>query len=87
MREVMNASPSEYHIEGSGAVAEAMGVSSVVVQELRSRKGHSDLSLLALEGETGPNLLCCYARLCAEIASTEMNLMPQEIPNIDYSPL
>ena len=67
MREVLSASPDDYHIEGGDAVSKAMGVSSLVVQELRSKKSHSnnaDLSLLALEGETGPDLLRCYARLC-----------------------
>jgi arginyl-tRNA synthetase len=90
MHQVMSASLSEYHMEGGSAVAKAIGISSVVVQELCSRKGHSnnpDLSLLALEGETGSDLLRCYARLWAEIASTGVNLMPQEIPNVDYSPL
>jgi arginyl-tRNA synthetase len=53
MHQVMSASLSEYHMEGGNAVAKAIGISSVVVQELCSRKGHSnnpDLSLLALEG-------------------------------------
>jgi arginyl-tRNA synthetase len=73
MREVMNASPDDFQIDGSDAVSQAMGVSSLVVQELRSRKTHGnkpDLSLLALEGETGPDLLRCYARLRAAIAGT-----------------
>jgi arginyl-tRNA synthetase len=90
MREVMNASPDDYHIEGGDAVAKAMGVSSLVVQELRTRKGHSnnfDLSLLAVEGETGPDLLRCFARLCAAIAGTGVNLTAEEIPGVDYSTL
>ncbi|KAE9375792.1 arginyl-tRNA synthetase [Stipitochalara longipes BDJ] len=90
MREVIGASPEEYHIEGGDDVAKAMGLSSLVVQELRSKKGHSnnpDLSLLAVEGETGPDLLRCYARLCSAIAATGVRLPPEEFPNVDYSPL
>jgi arginyl-tRNA synthetase len=90
MREVMNASPDDYHIEGGDAVAKAMGVSSLVVQELRTRKGHSnnpDLSLLVVEGETGPDLLRCFARLCAAIAGTGVSLTLADIPGVDYSPL
>jgi arginyl-tRNA synthetase len=90
MREVLSASPDDYHIEGGDAVSKAMGVSSLVVQELRSRKSHSnnaDLTLLALEGETGPDLLRCYARLCAAIAGIGVTLIPEEMPNVDYSPL
>jgi len=90
MREVMSASPDEYPIEWGDAVAKAMGLSSLVVQELRSRKGHStntDLSLLAVEGETGPDLLRCYARLCSAIATIGVRLTPEEVPSLDYEPL
>jgi arginyl-tRNA synthetase len=90
MREVMNASPDDYHIEGGDAAAKAMGVSSLVVQELGSKKSHSnnlDLSYLSLEGESGPDLLRCYARLCSAFAATGVNLAPEEIHHIDYTPL
>ena len=90
MREVMNASPDDYHIEGGDAAAKAMGVSSLVVQELRFKKGHSnniELSHLSIGGESGPELLRCYARLCSAIAATGVNLAPEEVPHIDYTPL
>jgi arginyl-tRNA synthetase len=90
MREVVGTGPDEYHIEGGDAVAKAMGVSSLVVQELRSKKGHgnnTDLSLLALEGETGPDLLRCHAKLCSALAGIGVNLRLEEIPHIDYSSL
>ena len=90
MREVMSANLDDYHIEGGDAVAKAMGASSIVAQGLRSRKGHSnnpDLSHLALEGETGPDLLRCYARLCAAIVGIGVNLVLDDLPNIDYTSL
>jgi arginyl-tRNA synthetase len=91
MREVMSASPDDYRIDGGGdAIARTMGVSSLVAQELRSRKGHSnnpDLNLLTLESETGPDLQRCYARLYAAIFGVGVNLMSQDLPNVDYTTL
>jgi len=88
MREVMSADPEDYYIESGDAVAKAMGLSSLVVQELRSRKGNNlDLSLLAVEGETGPDLLRCHARLCSVIAMNGVRLTAEEVPNVNYESL
>jgi len=40
-----------------------------------------------LEGDTGPDLLICYARLCSAIATIGVQLKPEETPHIDYSSL
>ncbi|KAF4632048.1 hypothetical protein G7Y89_g6082 [Cudoniella acicularis] len=92
MREAIATSPEQYQIaKDDDAVAKAMGINSLIVQELSLRKGDAnglDLSLLTLsEGETGTNLQLCYARLCAEIASLGLSPSPEEILDIDYSSL
>jgi arginyl-tRNA synthetase len=91
MREAMGANPDQYQIEDYDAVAKVMGINSLVVQELYSKKAHSHgigFNLMtSLEGETGPNLQLCYARLCSAIASIGARPTPEEIPHIDYSSL
>jgi len=90
MREVVSASLDGYNFEDSNAAVKATGISSLVVQELHSRKARgngADFSHLALEGDTGPDLLICYARLCSAIATIGVQLKPEETPHIDYSSL
>jgi arginyl-tRNA synthetase len=90
MREVITASPDEYQIGDGDAVAKGMGISSLIVQELSTRKSQSnglDSNFLTLEGETAPDLLLCYARLCSARTSIGVHPMPEEIPSIDYSSL
>jgi arginyl-tRNA synthetase len=87
MREVVSASPDEYHVEDGDAAAKATGISSLVVQELNSKKirgNGTDFSHLTLEG---PDLLLCYARLRSAIATIGVRLKSEEIPHIDYSSL
>ncbi len=80
MHEAVGSSPDQF-----------MGINSLVVQELSSKKGHSsglDFGLMtSLEGETGPNLQLCYSRLCSAIKSIGAHPAPEEIPCINYSSL
>lgn len=91
MREAMTANPDRYPVEHGDAVANAMGVNSLVIQELWARRGHHvgldfSLNLLTLtEGETGTNLQLAYARLCAAIAKIGMMPRLEELADIDYS--
>lgn len=88
MREAMDASPDEYPVEDHDAAAKALGINSLVLQELSSRKGHTnglDFNLLTLsEGETATSLQICYARLCSAIARIGAPPSPGEVPPIDY---
>ncbi|KAG4428669.1 hypothetical protein IFR05_015848 [Cadophora sp. M221] len=79
MHEAIVADPEKYPIEDGEdgeAVAKTMGINSLVIQELSSRKGQANgllgaLSLLTLsDGETGTSLQLCYARLCSAIAKS-----------------
>jgi arginyl-tRNA synthetase len=89
MREAMATSPDQYQIENCNA--KVVGINSLVLQELSSRKSHNnglDFNLLTLsEGETGTNLQLCYARLCSAIASLAANPSPEEVAHIDYTSL
>jgi len=73
------------------AVSKVMGINSLFIQELSSRKGHCnglDFNLLTLsEGETGTSLQLCYARLCLVIVKIGAHPSPEEIPHIDYATL
>jgi arginyl-tRNA synthetase len=91
MREAIVANPDQYQVEDCDQVASSMGINSLVIQELSSRKGHYnglDFDLLTLsEGETGMSLQLCYARLCSAIAGIGQYPRPEEWPHIDYSSL
>ncbi|PVH77594.1 Nucleotidylyl transferase [Cadophora sp. DSE1049] len=74
MHEAIVADPETFPIENTEAVAKMVGINSMVIQELSSRKGQGNgllgaFSLLNLsDGETGTSLQLCYARLCSAIA-------------------
>lgn len=91
MREAMSAVPNEYPFEDCDAVAQVVGINSLVIQELSPRKAHNNglgFNLVtSLEGETGAHLQACYARLCSAIVTTGTHPTPEEIPHIDYSSL
>jgi len=91
MHEAIVANADQYQIEDGDAAAKLMGVNSLVIQELSSRKGYGnslDFSLLTLsEGETSTSLQLCYARLCSAIASIGQHPSAAELPHIDYSSL
>jgi arginyl-tRNA synthetase len=89
-REAIAAKPSAYPFADHSAAAKALGLNSLLLQELSSRKCHSnglDLSLLSLsEGDTGTSLQLCYARLCATIANLPSPPGSDELSRLDYSP-
>lgn len=91
MRETMDAKPDEYPIHDHATVAKVVGINSLVLQELSSRKGQShglDFKLLtSSEGETGTSLQICYTRLCSAIARIDVHPSPEELPHLDYSSL
>lgn len=75
------------------AVAKRIGVNSMVIQELSSRKGQGNgllgaFSHLTLsDGGTGTSLQLCYARLCSSIAKIESpNTSSSEmITHVEYA--
>jgi arginyl-tRNA synthetase len=90
----MSADSDAYQDGECNAVAKATGVSALVVQELnppRKKVSHAnglDVGhLTSLDGETGPGLQLCYARLRSMIESTGTKVAPEDIPNLDYSSL
>ena len=91
MRNVIIASPGQYSIEGSDVDAKVIGINSLVVQELASKKVHSNglgFNLMtSLESETGLSLQLCYARVCSAIARIGVYSTLEELPHIDYSSL
>ncbi|KFZ18424.1 hypothetical protein V501_01226 [Pseudogymnoascus sp. VKM F-4519 (FW-2642)] len=91
IRDAMTANPDEYQIEDRDAVAKAMGINSLILQQLSLKKGDSnnlDFNLLTSPtGETGTNLQLCYAKLCSEIAGIGPYPGPDEIPDLDYTSL
>lgn len=91
MHEAIVANPDQYQTEDCDTTAKVVGINSLVLQELSSRKSHSnglDLNLLTLsEGETGTSLQLCYARVCSEIAKIGLHPTPEEILHIDYTSL
>ena len=91
MREAINASSEQYNIKRGTEVVKLMALNSLVLQELSSKKGHSnglDLNLLTLaDGETGTSLQLCYARLISAIANVGNQPSPEELTQVDFSPL
>lgn len=91
MQEAINTNLDEYQVDGCGPDAKVMGINSLVVQELSSKKALSNVlgfSLMTeLDSETGPVLQICYARLRSAIANIGARPTLEEIPLIDYSSL
>ena len=88
MREAMSAIPEEYPFEDCNAVAKAVGINSLIIQELSPRKAHTNGNLAtSLEGETGTSMQACYARLCKAIAKIGTAPTAEEITTIDYASL
>ena len=91
MHEKIIANPDCYQIEDCDAVAKAMRINSLVIQELSLKKHHRssfDSTPLTLpEVETGTSLQLCYARLCSAIASIGLYPNPEEIPHVDFNSL
>jgi arginyl-tRNA synthetase len=91
MREAIDADPDEYHVEGFDIDAKVMGINSLTVQELCSKKAQSNIlgfSLMTEVGEqTGPLLQICHARLRSAILNTGMHPTREEIFHIDYTSL
>jgi arginyl-tRNA synthetase len=91
MQEAIDADSDEYQVDGYGPDTRVMGINSLIVQELSSKKTLSNVlgfSLMTeLDGETGPVLQICYARLRSAIAKIGVRPTLEEIPLIDYSSL
>jgi arginyl-tRNA synthetase len=91
MRDVMATSIDKYQIENYDAIGKGMGIHSLVIQELSSRKGHCNgldfNNLTLLEGDISTSLQLCYGRLCSAIATIRAHTRSEEIPYIDYAAL
>ena len=88
MRNVFNANQDQYPFDNQNEAAKSLGINSLIIQELYSKKGHSNsISFSLTTLAEGEELQLCYSRLCSAIGSIGVHATSEEIPYLDYSSL
>ncbi|KAI2469036.1 arginyl-tRNA synthetase [Annulohypoxylon bovei var. microspora] len=87
--DVLGSNPKNHtEIDGDEKSAEILGVTSLIAQFCVLNKRATSYTsnaqrLVSFEGDTGPNLQLCYAKLCAKI--NESNSEEAVLANVDYT--
>ncbi|EZF29010.1 arginine-tRNA ligase [Trichophyton interdigitale H6] len=88
MHDVMRKNPAKYEqIENPAEVADTLGVTAVMVQDMAGKRIHNypfDIAkMTSFEGDTGPYLQYAHARLCSIVRKVDID--PKEITTANFS--
>ncbi|ROT38227.1 arginyl-tRNA synthetase [Sodiomyces alkalinus F11] len=88
MHEVMRKNEEKYkQVENPEAVAETLGISSIMVQDMTGKRGNNYTfnmeAMTSFEGDTGPYLQYAHARLCS--ITRKSGLSDEDVVTADLS--